>query len=554
MAGNIIRTDDATAKNGAIGHGNSFYFGPTPTLHLPIASSSATILPQVHTDIEDVRVNSIRSSIGCNSINLQQQHQSTTNCQMRPASTSMVHFHPTRSNHNTSVSRVGYCSQSNSYSVVPMASLAMLPRPQMYHGMNLFNRTFEPTHNSSPTQGMPFMMNNLTSNGHFHSLIVPRAPMINSNHEASSPILSSTSPPSMYMSTRNVKSHPFTSNNSLINQPCNSYSIDAPLNGHSVGINGDSSNVTSFSMSSPSSPYKPVGYNVTISNGNCIDRTCSGPLTSSSIARGQGIVHLSTSEALSSSSTSTGQMLTSGDNQPTVLVGGKSKSVQVTKSQMDNSVNTFQYLPRQCKCHNFHDRQSDADAINCHLPRNTTNNPIVTQGTNKSSLNESMVIQLTPTASVSVSKEPATTDTATFQAQSTKANINDSASVKGTNDKCNVQLVTGDSKKATVETSRVKNNNSDSSTKVVVENEKTKSDQVRESRINEVTKRRNRHTFSPKQISVLEKIFDLSTHYPDTCTLVSLSKKLKLPIERIQVWFQNRRAKYRRGQINCNSR
>lgn len=61
-------------------------------------------------------------------------------------------------------------------------------------------------------------------------------------------------------------------------------------------------------------------------------------------------------------------------------------------------------------------------------------------------------------------------------------------------------------------------------------------------------RKRCRHNFTDKQSSVLEKVFDVTTHYPDWITVLDLAKRLKLPSERIQVWFQNRRAKFRR---NC---
>lgn len=61
-------------------------------------------------------------------------------------------------------------------------------------------------------------------------------------------------------------------------------------------------------------------------------------------------------------------------------------------------------------------------------------------------------------------------------------------------------------------------------------------------------RKRCRHNFTEKQSSVLEKVFDVTTHYPDWVTVLDLAKRLRLPSERIQVWFQNRRAKFRR---NC---
>lgn len=58
--------------------------------------------------------------------------------------------------------------------------------------------------------------------------------------------------------------------------------------------------------------------------------------------------------------------------------------------------------------------------------------------------------------------------------------------------------------------------------------------------------RRYRHNFTQQQISAMEKMFDQLTHYPDWSLLSDLSKKLNLPASKIQIWFQNRRAKFRR--------
>ena len=65
-------------------------------------------------------------------------------------------------------------------------------------------------------------------------------------------------------------------------------------------------------------------------------------------------------------------------------------------------------------------------------------------------------------------------------------------------------------------------------------------------------KRRTRHNFSSCQTKALEESFDLVTHYPDFNAMDELSQSLELPVERIQVWFQNRRAKFRRNTA-CKS-